>query len=174
MCFSWHPRAPAAINQGRHFHAPHFSWFLSEFTPFLSRSTSAPELPSCCTGWRQQQAWALGCLPVPSSLPPGSWEKSFHQPISFTRGAIGLVLGWLSESHHLDWSYLGFLSPPFPNNTLHTHSGANSNRKVLWPTTLFFILLYLFMWLGRNRFIADCRPSSWANPLPTHPVRCRL
>lgn len=50
MCFSWKPWAPAAINQGRHFHAPHFSWFLSKFTPFLSRSTAGPELPTCCTG----------------------------------------------------------------------------------------------------------------------------
>lgn len=45
MCFFWKPGC-AAINQGRHFHAPHFSWFLSEFPPFLSHSTLAPVLPT--------------------------------------------------------------------------------------------------------------------------------
>lgn len=44
LCFSWKPSC-AAINQGRHFHAPHFSWFLSEFPPFLFHSTLAPEVP---------------------------------------------------------------------------------------------------------------------------------
>ncbi len=35
MCFFWTPVC-AAINQGRHFHTQHFSWFRSEFPPFLS------------------------------------------------------------------------------------------------------------------------------------------
>lgn len=49
MCFSWKP-GRAAINRGRHFHAPHFSWFLIEFPPFLPRSTLAPRLPSAALG----------------------------------------------------------------------------------------------------------------------------
>lgn len=34
MCFFWTPVCEA-INQGRHFHTPHFSWLRSEFPPFL-------------------------------------------------------------------------------------------------------------------------------------------
>lgn len=34
-CFFWTPVCEA-INQGRHFHTPHFSWLRSEFPPFLA------------------------------------------------------------------------------------------------------------------------------------------
>lgn len=67
MCFSWKPGC-AAINQGRHFHAPHFSWFLSEFPPFLSHSTLAPELPTAALAADHSQRGTVG-WPVPPSRP---------------------------------------------------------------------------------------------------------
>lgn len=59
MCFSW-KLSSAAINQGRHFHAPHFSWFLSEFPPFLSHSTLAPELPTATLAVDHSQQGTAG------------------------------------------------------------------------------------------------------------------
>lgn len=67
MCFSWKPGC-TAINQGRHFHAPHFSWFLSEFPPFLSHSTLAPELPTAALAADHSQRGTVG-WPVPPSRP---------------------------------------------------------------------------------------------------------
>lgn len=67
MCFSWKPSS-AAINQGRHFHAPHFSWFLSEFPPFLSHSTLAPMLPTAALAADHSQRGTVG-WPIPPTPP---------------------------------------------------------------------------------------------------------
>lgn len=102
MCFSWKPGC-AAINQGRHFHAPHFSWFLSEFPPFLSHSTLAPELPTAALAADHNQPGDFGV--ASSSL--WAWTEALPSPTS-TKRALPVVLGWLSQwripqrIHHLD------------------------------------------------------------------------
>lgn len=68
MCFFWMPGF-AAINQGRHFHAPHFSWFLSEFPPFLSHSTLAPGLPTVALAANHSQQGTVGWPVLPLFLP---------------------------------------------------------------------------------------------------------
>lgn len=122
MCFSWKPGS-AAINQGRHFHAPHFSWFLSEFPPFLSHSTLAPELPTAALAADHSQRGTVG-WPVPPSL---GLNRSPPLRLTPTKKALLVVLGWLSQrSDPLEnpppgQHYLSFLSPPFSNNTVPTH-----------------------------------------------------
>lgn len=84
MCFSWKP-CRAAKNRGRHFHAPHFSWFLSEFPPFLPRSTLAPQLPTAALAADHDQQGIIGgasstfmepgqkCCPSSKGSPAWSW-----------------------------------------------------------------------------------------------------
>lgn len=118
MCFFWKP-GRAAINQGRHFHAPHFSWFLSEFPPFLSPSTLAPLLPTAALA---ADHGLQGIAGWPSTL-QSLGEK-------FSLFALLLDLGWLRQwrIHHLDSK---FLSPPFTNNAQPEKSEwmANSNQS---------------------------------------------
>lgn len=98
MCFSWKPGC-AAINQGRHFHAPHFSWFLSEFPPFLSHSTLAPELPTAALAADHNQQGTVGWPVAPS----GPQTEALPSPNS-TKRALLVVLGWRipQRIHHLD------------------------------------------------------------------------
>lgn len=78
LCCSWKVVC-AAINQGRHFHTPHFSWFLSGFPPFLSHSTLAPELPTAALAWRPQPAGHHGAVNTPLRLPLSTPP---HPPLS--------------------------------------------------------------------------------------------
>lgn len=119
MCFSWKPGC-AAINQGRHFHAPHFSWFLSEFPPFLSHSTLAPELPTAALAADHSQQGTVG-WPVP----PSQLEQNLPPPPPKT---LLVVLGWLSHRRipqriHLDSSTSAlFHRPSQIIHCLHTQS----------------------------------------------------
>lgn len=128
MCFSWKPGC-VAINQGRHFHAPHFSWFLSEFPPFLSHSTLAPELPTAALAADHNQRGTVG-RPVP---PTGSWSLPY--PSLCRQSSPGCP--WLtlsvenpSKDPTLGHHYPSVLSPPSSNNTWSTYADlmANSNR----------------------------------------------
>lgn len=128
MCFSWKPGC-AAINQGRHFHAPHFSWFLSEFPPFLSHSTLAPELPTAALAADHSQRGTMG-WPVPPSK-----QKPLPPPSATEKGSPGCP--WMaptvenpSENPPPGQLYLSSLSPPVSHNTRPTHSElmANSNQ----------------------------------------------
>lgn len=112
MCFFWKP-GRAAINQGRHFHAPHFSWFLSEFPPFLSPSTLAPLLPAAALaedhGLRGVAGWpstlqSLGerflhmlcCLTLDGSDNGGFtiWTASFSRHPSQIMHSLKSQSGW--------------------------------------------------------------------------------
>lgn len=129
MCFSWKPGC-AAINQGRHFHAPHFSWFLSEFPPFLSHSTLAPELPTAALAADHSQRGTVG-WPVPPSRPEQKpFRPHLHQKSSPGCPWMALTVENPSENPPPGQHYLNSLSPPFSNNTLPTHSElmANSNQ----------------------------------------------
>lgn len=136
MCFSWKPGC-AAINQGRHFHAPHFSWFLSEFPPFLSHSTLAPELPTAALAADRSQRGTVG-WPVPSfqpeqePYPPPSSTTNPHTPQKNAPGCpwMALTVENPSEKPPPGQHYLSSLSPPFSNNALPPHSElmANSNQ----------------------------------------------
>lgn len=151
MCFSWKP-GRAAINQGRHFHAPHFSWFLSEFPPFLPHSA----VTYCCTG----------CRPRPAGH---QWGSQFH-PYGAGTEVLPLLqrLSWLMLHGWLWWARcLDGLTPAFSHqpaqimHSLKTQSWwptvTSQELKVLPPTGL------VLMWPWRKHFIADCRPESWAN-----------
>lgn len=111
MCFSWKP-GRAAVNRGRHFHAPHFSWFLSEFPPFLPRST----VTYCCTGCRPRPAGhqSRQVLPLP------------QRPSMVDVGWMALTMATSLPGQH----DLRFLSPPFTNNAEPENSGlmADSNQ----------------------------------------------
>lgn len=125
MCFSWKPGC-AAINQGRHFHAPHFSWFLSEFPPFLSHSTLAPELPTAALAADHSQRGTVG-WPVP---PSQAWTEALPPTQKLCWLSLDGSLTVENPSENLPPGQHYFLSPPFSNNTLPTHPElmANSNQ----------------------------------------------
>lgn len=124
MCFSWKP-GRAAINWGRHFHAPHFSWFLSEFPPFLPRSTLAPQLPTAALAADHNQQGISGKA---SSTLMELGQKFCPS----SRGSPGWSWMDLSLVNSLPGQHdLRFLSsPPFTNNTQPENSElmANSNQ----------------------------------------------
>lgn len=120
MCFFWKP-GPAAINQGRHFHAPHFSWFL------LPSFLAPPWLHSyLLLHWLQTTSsralrggrppfWCLGPKFSPSSKCSPGWPRM----------ALNMED---SQSGQHDFN---FLSPPFTNNAQPEKSElmANSNQS---------------------------------------------
>lgn len=128
-CFSWKPGC-AAINQGRHFHAPHFSWFLSEFPPFLSHSTLAPQLPTAALTADHSQRSTVG-WPIPPSQPE---KKPF--PTASTKKFSWLSLDGSLRGESLresaTWTaLLRLFSPPFSINTLPPHSELMANGNQL-------------------------------------------
>ena len=97
-------------------------------------------------------------------------NRSPHLPPTPLKKALRVVLGWLSQwripprIRHLDSSTQAlFHHRSHIIHGLHTRSWwptvISYKLKVLWPTALFL------MWPWRNRFIADCRLLSWANPV---------
>lgn len=87
MCFFWTPVCEA-INQGRHFHTPHFSWLRSEFPPFLVLHLGFGYL---LPYWLQTTGdGASAPREKPTSDPP---------PTPFGRGRV--VLGRLLDSETL-------------------------------------------------------------------------
>lgn len=130
MCFSWKPGC-AAINQGRHFHAPHFSWFLSEFPPFLSHSTLAPELPTAALAADHSQRGIRG------------WPGPSHPSSKAFLVVLGLLSQWRIPQRicHLDGTVL-FHHPSQIIHCLHACSWwptvISSKLKALWPTALCF------------------------------------
>lgn len=146
MCFSWKP-GRAAINQGRHFHAPHFSWFLSESPPFLHCST----VTYCCTG----------CRPWPAGH---QWGGQFHpygagtEVLPLLQRLSWLILDGCDFGELAAWTAWPQDSSHHPSRIIHsleTQSWwppvTSQELKVLPPTDL------VLMWPWRKHFIADCR-----------------
>lgn len=121
--FFWKP-CRAAINQGRHFHAPHFSWFLSEFPPFLSPSTLAPLLPTAALAADHDQQGIMGWPSTLESL----GEKG--SPSSRRSAAWPWMAPTMEDSPSGQQDFK-FLSPPFTNNAQPEKSErmANSNQS---------------------------------------------
>lgn len=131
MCFSWKP-GRAAINRRRHFHAPHFSWFLPEFPPFLPRSTLAPQLPTAALAAdHDQQGIIGGSGGGGEGVEGGGCSSSLMEP---GQKFCLVDLPWLWWTSCLDSIDLRRLSPPFTSNVQPENSEpmANSNQSGAW------------------------------------------
>lgn len=122
-------------------HKPRETFSCSTFFMVSLRVSSLPfslhlgsRVTYCCTGCRPQPAGALwGGL----FLPPGP-NRSPPPPQTPPEELFWLSLDGShsgenpSENPPPGQSYLSFLSPPFPNNTLPTHSELMANSNRLW------------------------------------------
>lgn len=122
MCFSWKP-GRAAINRRRHFHAPHFSWFLPEFPPFLPRSTLAPQLPTAALAADHDQQGIIG-----GCGGGGDWVEGAVPALwSRDRGSAWLICS--DSGERAAWTAMtsGFSHHPLPV----MHSPKTQSQ---WPT----------------------------------------